>query len=405
MTYAAYGAGEKPKLYGWDRDLADPDLWLPYGDSGEIWKLRDPIPDCGTLVFGHGSLHSRKLIPSYMGGRFVCRDDESVPFVPEEQMTRDLDMVCFCTERLTEGPFPIPLIDEDSRGVLLLKCRSGNPGAVFSGIEALARRPMFRLGQANGVRIDGLCIKYVGGHAIAGYGPDVRGLTVTNCEIGWIGGTVQDYCGTDPNYPQGKRGQVTRYGNGVELYGGCTDYTVSGCLIYQVYDAGITHQNTTDGKPCFMRNITYSGNLIEYCTYGIEYFLNRTRPDRSSRMENCLITGNIIRMAGFGWGKQRHNTNTPALIKGWEFDNAASGFCITNNILDRSSVRLIHLAARERSSLPFMSGNVYIQPLGGTLGKYGAKEEADPVDIPFDKEVGTAIRDILADEKADVQIL
>lgn len=35
--------------------------------------------DVGTLVFNGGEAHSVKLIPSYIRGRFVCRDDVCFP--------------------------------------------------------------------------------------------------------------------------------------------------------------------------------------------------------------------------------------------------------------------------------------------------------------------------------------
>ena len=244
VTYAAYGEGEKPRFYGWDKSLCDPALWELYDEAHRIWRLTEPILDCGTIVFNGGEGHSRKLIPSYIGGRFVCREDESRPFEMVTAMTRDLDMVCFYDERLTEIPtrgesFPIPVIDGESYGELYLRCDGGNPAEVFSEIEALPRRRIFVLACNPDVTVDNLCIKYTGDHAIAGGGQCLKGLTVTNCELGWIGGSIQHYYGTDPNYPEGGRGTVTRYGNAIEIYGGCDGYRVENCYIYQVYDAGI----------------------------------------------------------------------------------------------------------------------------------------------------------------------
>ena len=51
VTYAAYGKGEKPAIYGWERDLADATLWECADETHHIWRLTDKIPDCGTLVF------------------------------------------------------------------------------------------------------------------------------------------------------------------------------------------------------------------------------------------------------------------------------------------------------------------------------------------------------------------
>ena len=90
VTYGAYGSGEKPRLYGWDKNLADPSLWEEVDSLRHIWRMTEKILDPGTLVFNEGQAHSIKLIPSYIQGRFVCRNDESRPFVMAEEMQRNL---------------------------------------------------------------------------------------------------------------------------------------------------------------------------------------------------------------------------------------------------------------------------------------------------------------------------
>ena len=399
VTYGAYGEGEKPKFYGWDYSLADPSLWEIWNESRKIWKLKKPILDCGTLVFNDGEFHSRKLIPSYRGGRFVCREEEGRIFDPAVEMTRNLDIVCFYEERMNVKPskgedFPVPQIDDQSFGTLLLRCDEGNPGAVFSSVEAVPRRNLIQVKGNDRVTVDNLCLKYCGAHAIGAAGPCITGLHVSNCEIGWIGGSIQNYYGTDPNYPQGMRGSVTRYGNGVEIYGGCDDYVVENCYIYQVYDAAITHQVTTNGKTYRMNNIRYLNNLVEHCVYSIEYFLEKTQGDAESVISDCIMEGNMLRFSGYGWGQQRHNTDTPAHIKGWSYENTARDFEIRNNIFDRAAYRMLHLVAKEAGSLPEMDQNTYIQAKGGTLGQYGANAEKEPEILLFTEEhIRTAFRD------------
>ena len=140
VTYAAYGTGDKPKFYGWDHSLADPALWEQYDAEHHIWKLNELILDCGTLVFNDGEAHCRKLIPSYIHGCFVCRDNESRIFDMAQEMTRDLDLVCFYEERLTDKPskgesFPVPIMDSNSYGTLYLRCDRGNPAEVFQSMS------------------------------------------------------------------------------------------------------------------------------------------------------------------------------------------------------------------------------------------------------------------------------
>ena len=410
VTYAAYGTGDKPKFYGWDRDLCDPTLWVLFDAEKYIWKWNEPILDCGTLVFDGGAAHGRKLIPSYIGGKFVCREDESRVFDLQKEMTQDLDLVCFFDARTTTAPskgqdFPVPVIDGESLGELYLRCDKGNPAEVFGEIEALPRRNMFTVGENENVRIDNLCLKYIGCHAIGAGGKCVKNLHVSNLEIGWIGGAIQHYLGTDPNYPQGGRGTVTRYGNGVEIYGGCADYTVENCYIYQVYDAGITHQITTQGEEYHLDKILYRNNLVERCVYSIEYFLEKNGGDMKSAIKNCTMEGNILRLSGYGWGQQRHNTDTPAHIKGWSYENTASDFVIRKNIYDRAAYRMVHLVAKKTESCPKMEGNTYVQTAGRPLGQYGANETAEPPILVFNADAEKIIREQFGDENAVVYTL
>lgn len=399
VKYCAYGEGEKPRFYGWEKNLADPDLWEIFDLDKNIWKLKEKILDCGALVFNEGEKHSRKLIPSFRDGRFCCRYDENREFFVSEEMTEDLYIFCNHDLCITEKPskgenFGIPALSWDTLGELYLRCDEGNPGEVFDSIEALTRRHMFFIGSNENVRIENLCIKYVGTHAISA--SSTRGLSVIGCEIGWIGGAIQHYFGTDPNYPQGRRGSVTRYGNGVEIYGSCNDYLVKNCYIYQIYDAAITHQITTNGKKFELKNIRYIGNLVENCVYSIEYFLDQNAGEDGSIIENCEISENILRLSGYGWGQQRHNTHTPAHIKGWSYTNPARNFAIRGNILDRAAYRMIHTSATLPSSCPLMEGNVYVQSRGGSLGIYGANPAEE---LSFSEE---NVKKYLGDEKAEV---
>ncbi len=406
VTYAAYGELEKPRFYGWDKNLADTTLWELFDNEHNIWKLKEKILDCGTLVFNDGEKHSRKLIPSYKNSHFVCRDDETKIFEMANEMTKDLDMFCYFTDKMSVEPsknedFPVPIVDDYSYGDLYLRCDFGNPAKVFTSIEAIPKRIMFRCKNVDNICIDNLCIKYCCfGVAASGY--LIKGLHITNCEIGWIGGNIQNYLGMDPNYPQGTRGSVTRFGNGIEIYGGCDDYQVDNCLVYQVFDAAMTHQVTTNGKTYKMENIKYSNNVIENCVYGVEYFLEKNNGDTNSYINNCEIANNIICCSGYGWGQQRHNIYTPALIKGWSYENTAYNYSIHDNIFYRAAYRMLHLVAKEKESCPIMYNNTYINKLGQTLGQYGANEIEEPANHSYDERVEEIIISVFGDKNAKV---
>lgn len=403
VTYSAYGEGKKPMFYGSELSLANRELWEIYDEEKHIWKCTRKLLDVGTLVFDDGKAHSRKLIPSYRGGKFVCRNNEEKDFIIADEMINDLDVFWYYDEVLTTKPskgedFPIPQVLNGGRGEVYLRCDRGNPGDVFDEIEALPAAHMFYVGTNENVTIDNLCIKYVGAHGVSAGGGDTVGLHVTNCEFGWIGGVIQTYAGLDPNYPEGKRGSVTRFGNAIEIYGGCDDYVVKNNYIYEVYDAGITHQITAH-KKVEMKNVTYADNIIEKCVYGIEYFLEPKEGGFESFMDNIVIKNNFIRLSGYGWGQQRHNYHTPAAIKGWSYPNMAGNFVIADNIFDRCAYRLLHLVALKDEYCPKMVGNTYIQSKDGKLGQYGGNENAEPENLDFSEE---AVKEVFGDTTATV---
>ncbi|MBQ2890689.1 MAG: hypothetical protein IJE44_03475 [Clostridia bacterium] len=404
VTYFAYGEGEKPKFYGWDRSLSNPSQWTLFDKDHNIWKLNEEILDCGTLVFNDGEAHCRKLIPSYRNGMFVCREDENKPFIMADEMTEDLDLFCDIRVKWSDPDgeskgesFLVPIVDLETKGDLYLRCDKGNPGEVFDTIEAVAKRTIFSTGRRQNVHIDNVCIKYANFGVTGG-----MGTHVTNSEIGWIGGTIQHYFGTDPNYPQGRRGSVTRYGNAIECYGACNDYVVDNCYFYQQYDAAVTHQITTNGKKYELKNIRYSNNVIDTSVYSVEYFLNQTMGDTESYIENCEICGNIMTNAGCGWGQQRHNTHTPAHIKGWSYTNTARNFSIHDNIFYKSAYRIFHIVAEEETSLPTMYNNTYVQKYGMTLGQYGSNKEKEPEIVGFYPNAEEFVQETMGDKDAKV---
>ena len=55
-----------------------------------------------------------------------------------------------------------------------------------------------------------------------------------------------------------------RYGNGVECYGGCANFVVDNCWIYQIYDAGVTFQYGTEMPDISitMETVHFTNNLL-----------------------------------------------------------------------------------------------------------------------------------------------
>ena len=154
-----------------------------------------------------------------------------------------------------------------------------------------------------------------------------------------------------------------------------------------------------------MTGIRYTGNVIEKCVYGIEYFLDQINGERESYMDDVVMNDNFIRLSGYGWGQQRHNTHTPALIKGWSYVNTARNYTIENNIFDRCAYRMFHLVSLKDEYRPVMNGNTYIQNIGGMIGQIGANEVKEPDIEIFDEMAEEKINNIFGDKTAEVYVI
>ena len=284
VTYSAYGEGEKPmfngNIYG---DAANPDYWSLVDGTNNIWEYRSIIPDVGCLVFNGGESYAKKICLD------VRKDLGDKKFYVRYSIPFGLNNITF-NENLTFASKYVHIskngADVTTPARLYLRCDEGNPGSIYDSIEIMYRGNLISC--TSNVTLDNLCIKYTGSHGI-GMGT-ANNVTVRNCEIGWIGGSAQHY----HDY------YIIRFGNGVEIYGGCENYTVDNCYVYQCYDAGFTHQIGGGQNPFNHENVYFTNNVIEKCIYGIEYFMagkeNGEYEDRI--IKNAVYKGNYIAYTG-----------------------------------------------------------------------------------------------------------
>lgn len=384
VTYSAYGTGDKPKIYGSPLNAADPALWtLDYEEpeSGKkIWLYTgEDLVDVGAITFDE-EVYTYKEVPSYQNGMFVVRG-KSIPFDYRTHLTKNYSYVHLADSVISNG---IP--SGTATGKIYLRCDDGNPGELYDDIEFNTKGNIISM--ANGATFDNLCIMFGGSHGIGG--GTTNNITVKNCVLGWIGGSIQHYQSS---------GVVTRFGNGVEIYGGCDGYTIENCYVYQNYDAGITHQYGSANVEIHMDNIVYRGNLIEDCVYNIEYFLGTSDKNFPHDGKNILIEDNILRRAGYGFGSTRPDGGAQAHIKSWDSGNAFTNYVIRNNIFDRSTWRLLHLSATYKAYMPKMEGNTYIQGYGNYFVQYGISGSKP---YSFDLGAEKLMREMLGDETGEV---
>lgn len=342
VTYTAYGTGNKPTLYASPMDGAYPSMWTRSGVKNvwvfeKNWKV-----DIGTLVFNHGETHAKKI----------------VPYVPEGQPEKTAED--FYSSLDSNLHF---FHDSNGTGKLYLYSEK-NPADRFESIEFNVKRHV--VSAKSGVTVDNFCIKYGGAHGVSA--ATVENLTVQNCEIGWIGGSIQK--------------DTVRYGNGVEVYGGCDGFSVTDNYIYQIYDAGITQQYNlrTNDEVVYQKNMTYARNIIEYCNYSIEYFLKVCPTDNPSRMENFLIEDNLMWYSGWGLCEQRPDLGQGAHIKGWSFggQNRAINYVIKNNLMFGANDKIMEIKSDlfnpdGSHSLPSVSGNQIVGVENQDFGNFAVQ--------------------------------
>lgn len=392
ITYSAYGVGEKPIITSSPENGAGKEKWTLLEGTKNIWIYYKEMIDVGLIVFNNGEAHSVKKIPSFVNGKFVQRNARDIDFDVRKHM--HCDLAHFCDHKRPIDNAGLPDLNMKNKAPLYLRCDKGNPGEVFNSIEFSVRRCAFSVRENCNVKIDNLTVLYVGSHGVSA--GTCHGLTVTNCRFSWIGGAIQYYYSKEGEY----KGQVVRFGNAVEIYGGCTDYTCEHNYICQVYDAGITHQVDEGDKDLAQINISYKNNLIEYCTYSIEYFLGASTQLSGVRfMQNVLIENNIMRYSGFGFGEQRPECNAPAAhIKGWDCANPLAPYydtyIIRNNIFDRGRNMIIHIGADKKCWLPKFENNIFIQYLNQTASSFGKFGENPTTFIPFNENVNEIISEI-----------
>lgn len=284
VSYGAYGEGCKPTIYGSLRDYAYPELWEETEKDG-IWKMNvEYLSDIGNIVYDHGTKIGIKKTENKL---------------------------------VSDGDFYHDSIDE----ILYVCSKDGNPGDLYYDIELCTNDHIMEgMSDVHDVKIENLCLKYTGAHAIC-FRTGAKNITVTGCEIGYIGGSMMDYYGT-----------AVRYGNGFEVVDNCENITVKNCWVYQCMDAGITHQSSYE-PGCLQKNIDFSDNLIEYCNYNIEYYVSET----NGRMENITYANNILRFAGYGFGSINRigsNTSTAGNISNYIRVMPSTNFVIKDNVMD-----------------------------------------------------------------------
>lgn len=284
VTYGSYGTGKKPMFLGSPRNFAK-DVWKP-SNKKNVWFISymNTFP-CGMFLndgeeFGYLKLTLRAL-------------EKNTDFYYDEEGAR-----------------------------LYLYCDKGNPGKVWNSIEVSQSEMAFYLGTGiDNVTIDNIAMRYMGdGGVYSNY--NNNGWCVTNCEIGFSGGT--------------QMGSV-RGGNGVGTWCGGQYLYWDHNWVYHTFDNGMSPQGNA-GRKLFgdYHDISHSNNLFEYNNADIEIW--ESHKDNHCRFYNYYMNNNICRFTSLGWGTRKDDGGIRG-IDGVHYGhlraNQITGpFQFNNNIID-----------------------------------------------------------------------
>jgi hypothetical protein len=346
VTISAWGRGAKPTVCGSMQNYADPALWQETQYKG-LWTCTLPFQNVGLITFDHHpqTVGKYDVLCGWLTAPVVDLKDHSLyvfPDPPPRQLKNDLE---FWTDNKTQ--------------TLYLRSKE-NPGARFQQIEIAQGFHGFRCCGEN-ITIDNLHITLMGRHGIS-CGESIQ-FEAKNCVLDYIGGSILwEQCPFDANKKN------VRFGNAVELYGGCNGFYVRNNWIYQIYDTGITHQcNNQKDRDVIMQDVEYHDNLIEYCFWSIEYY---NRANRRSITKDIRVHHNFCRFGGEGWGCRLRKDVAPMYSLSFDADET-SDYVTENNIFQFCTGAIICIFGEETVPRGFIfRNNTYIQKEGGTFAQH-----------------------------------
>ncbi len=361
VTLAAYGEGKAPVFHMHSESAAGEGKWEET-DVPNVYKYHEKIMnDIGVIAFDDVLCSYKAFYTGTKGSKSKKKVNSYKELDDDLQFYHDF-----------------------SRKDLYLYSEKGNPGEVYSTVELAPGGALITI-KANNVTVDGLCIKNAG-FGISATTTDasetVRGLTVRNCEFGWIGG----YSKTD--------GDSGRLGNAIEIWGGATDFTVENCYFYQVYDAAATFQYSSNNTAGEAENILFKNNVFDYCNYSVEYFMKTKGVENT---KNFVIDGNLSWYAGEGLCSQRPDITTSAHIKSWGGLTMAKQVKVTNNLFAIGFRQLCQTIDKTKLGAAY-DNNIYVQ----TKGKRMVVNSPATDYFKMDDNVKTNIETQLGDKNATI---
>lgn len=260
ITYGSYGIGNKPVFIG-SMPASCPEQWIE--EQPSIWRFTGAFSsEVCNLIFNDGEACGNlrwKLTDMKCQGEWYYTGIGFSATVAEELVTTQ--------EIKTEFLYLFSII---------------NPGFFYSSIEcALWGSRKMASGQHH-IIIEHLVFKNGGVH---GYQESrAAHIKLRYCEFRFIGGAVWN------------KERKIRFGNAVEFWDGAFDVDVEGCIFFNIYDSGVTHQGGEQGTS--PQQLYFHNNLFIDC--GMAAYEYRGPAAQEVYFENntCVNAGGGFSMQG-----------------------------------------------------------------------------------------------------------
>lgn len=366
VTYSSYGTGAKPRLIG-SVDASSEAMWKETDVQNVyeyIGKFGGGGHDVGQIIFDMGRAWGIKL----QNGLYIGTNSNG------------LEMIESGTPNIT-GPdglhSDLEYWHNWDNDTLYLYSKDGNPASRFSSIEIVDQGNGIG-GKANGVTIDNLSLFGFGSHGIGygGIGDNAPvGLTVQYCTFSFIGGSRQ-YNDFSKN---------TRFGNAVEIYGGCKDFVIHDCYADNIYDCcwTVQYQSDSKGVDVWFENVEFYNNVACYSNTGLEVWLNNKAEYNNNAtygMKNLHLHDNYTYYNGYGWSQQRPNKDGNIFYGDPSYTTTVYENCSVNNNVGMFASKWINYVRYTGSKQYNFNNNVYFQQNNKLFGG-----------VAFNPEEGTGI--------------
>ena len=302
ITYGAYGEGPKPLFSGAIdfRSTGGTGNWVST-DWENVWRLDDEslnpdwsgLIEIGNMVFNDGE---------GIGVRIMSKTEDKC--FGEGEVSTDRGFCCNGYEYFYTGvsdltdpgtalKHNLEYIHDQEKGELYLYFDKGNPSDYFDDIKASRNAYVFFTG--NNSRADNLHIAH---SSFQGINPGRYNSTLTNCEIGFVGGS---------------RSSVE---SGSEISGDTNGSYIYNCYIHDVGDGALTSQGSggTADKPLHIENIEYIGNVMVACGHSAEIWNGTDFLDENghaiAKIRNVLVKDNIMAYTGYGFRQKQAGAAT-----------------------------------------------------------------------------------------------